>query len=237
MVLKEKKKNGSITKLNSILHKKFHRVNNRITDAVNIIQRESIAIELMGKALKEEPLKSEFIKALHLIEKVSGRGKLVVSGMGKSFHVARKIATTIASMGSSTFFVHPGEAAHGDLGMLNKKDAVLLLSNSGDTTELLPIITYCKEFKIPLMCMTRNEDGILAKSSDIKLILPNIEEVCRIGKVPTTSTTMMMVFGDALAIVSGDRLKFDMKKYKHFHPGGAIGASVRNRLDELSDQK
>ncbi len=138
-----------------------------------------------------------------LIEKIIAlTGRIVISGMGKSGHIARKIAATLASTGTPSFFIHPGEASHGDLGMITKSDLVILLSNSGETKELTDIINYCKRFKITLVALVRRKTSILVNSADIAIILPEIEEASKVN-APTTSTTMMLAFGDALAVTFG----------------------------------
>lgn len=159
------------------------------------------------------------------------KGRVIVTGMGKSGHVANKIAATLASTGKPAFFIHPGEASHGDLGMINNDDAVIALSNSGETPELSDIIAYTRRFKIPLIGMTSVAGSTMAKEADVALILPPAEEACAIGLAPTTSTTMMMAYGDVLAVVLMERHGFTAEDFKLRHPGGRLG----QRLLKVSD--
>lgn len=160
-----------------------------------------------------------------LIEEIiRHKGRIIVSGMGKSGHVARKIAATLASTGTPSFFIHPGEASHGDLGMIQADDMVLLLSNSGETAELKDIISYCKRFHIFLVAMVRNEKSTLGIAADICLTVPKIPEALEFD-APTTSTTMMLVFGDAIALTLLDKKGFSRKDFQVYHPGGRLGAA------------
>jgi arabinose-5-phosphate isomerase len=162
-------------------------------------------------------------------------GRVIVTGMGKSGHIARKIAATLASTGTPALFVHPGEASHGDLGMITQQDAVIALSNSGNTLELSDIITYAKRFAIPLVAMTSRSDSALAEAADIALILPGAAqgatEACAVTQAPTTSTTMMLALGDALSVALLERKGFSSSDFKVFHPGGSLG----KRLLRVSD--
>lgn len=199
----------------------------RINAAKAAIFQEAIAIQELANALDTEPLQHAFIHALHILERVKqDDGKMIITGMGKSSHIARKIATTLASTGTPSFFMHAGEASHGDLGAIGKRDAVMAISNSGDTKELFDIIDYCKMNEIPLIGMTRVANSNLAKKADVVLVLPNIPEVCPLGKAPTTSTTMCLVMGDALTVVASERHGFNLEKYRFWHPGGKLGASM-----------
>ena len=157
-------------------------------------------------------------------EIIKHKGRIIVSGMGKSGHIARKIAATLSSTGTSAFFIHPGEASHGDLGMIQPDDMVLLLSNSGETAELKDIINYCKRFHIFLVVMVRKENSTLAAAADICLLLPAIPEALEFD-APTTSTTMMLALGDAIALTLLDKKGFSRKDFQTFHPGGRLGAS------------
>src|SRR6185437_11943352 len=145
-----------------------------------------------------QSLNGDFSRAIDAI--LSIKGRVTVTGMGKSGHIARKIAATLSSTGTPAQFVHPGEASHGDLGMIAENDAVLALSNSGDTAELAAIVGFTKRFRIPLIAMTRRNGSSLAEAADITLLLPAVGEACPLGLAPTTSTTMMMALGDALAV-------------------------------------
>lgn len=175
-------------------------------------------------------LDAGFGRAVGLLGRITGR--VVVTGMGKSGHVARKIAATLASTGTPALWVHPGEASHGDLGMIAKDDAVIALSNSGDTAELADIVAYAKRFRIPLIGITRRTHSSLAEQSDVALILPASPEACPLGLAPTTSTTMMMALGDALAVALLERRGFSAADFKVFHPGGQLGRQLL-RVTEL----
>jgi len=198
--------------------------------------REVIAREIEGL----EALQSVFGAAFDaLIEKLFAiEGRVIVSGMGKSGHIARKIAATLASTGTPAYFVHPSEASHGDLGMITPKDAVLCLSNSGETAELRDMIAYARRFGILLIALVRREGSVLEQSADIAFVLPDIPEASPVG-APTTSTTMMLAFGDALAVSLLERRGFTHDDFGMFHPGGKLGkAFVRiedlmHRGDEL----
>jgi arabinose-5-phosphate isomerase len=151
------------------------------------------------------------------------RGRIIVTGIGKSGHVARKIAATLASTGTPAQFVHPVEASHGDLGMVGSEDLILGLSNSGETTELADIVAYSRRFAIPLIAITAGARSTLAGAADVVLLLPPAAEACPMGLAPTTSTTMMMAFGDALAIALLERKGFSSADFRLFHPGGKLG--------------
>jgi arabinose-5-phosphate isomerase len=151
------------------------------------------------------------------------RGRIIVTGVGKSGHVGRKIAATLASTGTPAQFVHPVEASHGDLGMIGSEDAVLALSNSGETSELADIVAYSRRFDIPLIAITGGARSTLAGAADFVLLLPPVAEACPMGLAPTTSTTMMMTLGDALAIALLERKGFSFDDFERFHPGGRLG--------------
>jgi arabinose-5-phosphate isomerase len=174
-------------------------------------------------------LDDAFIAALDLFESVQGR--VVITGMGKSGLIGRKIAATLASTGTPSFFVHPAEASHGDLGMITEKDAVLALSNSGETAELADILAYTRRFRIPLVGITRDATSSLGEASDIVLVLPRVAEACPNGLAPTTSTTMMLAYADAIAVALLERRNFTAKDFKVFHPGGALGKRVQKVED------
>lgn len=184
--------------------------------AKNVIERE-----IEGLKALEDALGQNFIDAVKLI--TACRGKIVVSGMGKSGHIARKIAATFASTGTPAIFVHPAEASHGDLGMITKDDVVILLSNSGETAELKDVIFYCKRFDIPIIGIVRRKTSTLVESSTIPFILPDVPEVSTVA-APTTSTTMMLAFGDALAITVMEEKGFSQNDFGTFHPGGKLGS-------------
>lgn len=158
------------------------------------------------------------------------QGKVMVSGMGKSGHIARKIAATLASTGTPAFFIHPGEASHGDLGMIEKSDVVILLSNSGETKELKDIIYYCKRFSIPIIGVVRRSKSELTKTSNIALILPDTAEANQVN-APTTSTTMMLALGDAIAVSLLEARNFTNENFATFHPGGKLGSKFTKASD------
>lgn len=180
-------------------------------------------LRLEGDALMKlaDHLSKDFLAAVESL--VNLKGRVVTTGMGKSGHVAHKIAATLASTGTPAFFVHPGEASHGDLGMVLKNDAVLALSNSGETTELSDILAYTRRHHIFLIGITTRSTSTLAKMSDIALVLPAIEEACPLRLAPTTSTTMMMALGDALATTVLKRRGFSVSDFHSLHPGGSLG--------------
>jgi arabinose-5-phosphate isomerase len=151
------------------------------------------------------------------------KGKLVVSGMGKSGHVARKIAATFASTGTPAHYVHPGEASHGDLGMIGTEDGLLLLSNSGATPELSDLIAYARLRRIPLLALVGRDGSVLGEAADLTLALPRVAEACPLGLAPTTSTTMMLALGDALAVAVMERRGFSADQFQVLHPGGRLG--------------
>jgi arabinose-5-phosphate isomerase len=158
---------------------------------------------------------------------LSLEGRLVVAGIGKSGHVARKIAATLASTGTPAMFIHPTEASHGDLGMIGRGDAVLALSKSGETSELADLIHYCKRFEITLLGLTCRAGSALGRAADIPLILPDSPEAAADTNAPTTSTTMMMAFGDALAVALIESRGFTSRDFGVFHPGGKLGAQLK----------
>ena len=189
------------------------------------LERHGIAaLEAELKRNDEEGLAAQFGRAVDLI--LSRPGRVIVSGMGKSGHVARKIAATLASTGTPAYFVHPGEASHGDLGMIKSSDALLLLSWSGETNELADIITYSRRYRVGLIGLTSGPGSTLAVKSDIPMILPKSEEACPNGLAPTTSTTMQLAMGDALAVALLDARGFTATDFRNFHPGGKLGASL-----------
>ncbi len=161
----------------------------------------------------------------------SATGRVVVSGMGKSGHVGRKIAATLASTGTPALFVHPAEASHGDLGMVVPGDAVLALSNSGETPELADLVSHARRFGLPLVAISGRAGSALAAAADVTLLLPAMPEACPMGLAPTTSTTMQMALGDALAVALLTRRGFDASDFGRIHPGGRLGARLRRVRD------
>ena len=189
-----------------------------------VAARKAIDLEVEALEMMKRDLDESFSKALNVIQKCKGR--LIVTGMGKSGHIGRKMAATFASTGTPSFFVHPGEASHGDLGMLTSDDVVLAISNGGESKELSDILMYCKRYNIPLIAMTKNPDSTLGKAGDYLLKLPNDGEACPLGLAPTSSTTATLVMGDILAIALMERKGFSETDYKRRHPGGKLGAML-----------
>ena len=193
------------------------------------VARTVLATEAAGLRALADALDDRFRRAVDLL--ASATGRVVVSGMGKSGHVGRKIAATFASTGTPALFVHPAEASHGDLGMIVGGDAVLALSNSGETAELADLITHTRRFALPLVGITAGDGSALAAAADIALIMPPAPEACPMGLAPTTSTTMQLALGDALAVALLTRRGFDASDFKRFHPGGKLGAQLRRVRD------
>jgi arabinose-5-phosphate isomerase len=185
------------------------------------VARRVIRAEIAGLDQLSQTLDPGFGRALDLC--AAARGRLIVTGIGKSGHVARKIAATLASTGTPAQFVHAAEASHGDLGMIGAEDAILALSNSGETGELADIIAYSRRFKMPLIAITGGRESSLAEAADVILLLPSAAEACPMGLAPTTSTTMMLALGDALAIALLERKGFSSADFQRFHPGGQLG--------------
>jgi arabinose-5-phosphate isomerase len=186
--------------------------------------REVLRLEARGLDRLADGLDGGLREAVALLERVTGRA--VVTGMGKSGHIARKIAATLASTGTPALYVHPGEASHGDLGMIARNDAVIALSNSGNTSELSDTIAYCRRFDIPLVAITARAGSTLAEQANVLLLLPEAEEACPMGLAPTTSTTMMLALGDALAVALLQRKGFSRDDFHLLHPGGALGQQL-----------
>ena len=193
------------------------------------VARGVLGTEAAGLRALATALDGSFAAAVGLLEAASGR--VVVSGMGKSGHVGRKIAATFASTGTPALFVHPAEASHGDLGMIVPGDAVLALSNSGETAELADLIAHARRFALPLLAITSRADSALAQAADVALVLPAAPEACPMGLAPTTSTTMQMALGDALAVALLTRRGFGPVDFRNFHPGGRLGARLQRVRD------
>jgi arabinose-5-phosphate isomerase len=192
--------------------------------------RAVLEVEAAALATMADHLDGAFVAAVELIQGLEGR--VVCTGMGKSGHIARKIAATLSSTGTPAMFVHPGEASHGDLGMITGKDAVLALSNSGETAELKDLILYTRRFAIPLIAMIGKADSTLGRESEVALVLPQITEACPMGLAPTTSTTAMLALGDALAVALLESAGFTPQHFAVFHPGGKLGSQLL-RVDQL----
>ncbi len=191
--------------------------------------RRTIEKEIDALKVLESELNGDLSKALDIMQNIKGR--VIITGMGKSGHIGSKIAATLASTGTPSFFVHPGEASHGDLGMLTKDDAVIAISNSGETKELSDIIIYCKRYGIPLIAMTKNPASALGKAGDVLLKLPDNGEACPLGLAPTSSTTATVVLGDILAIALLERKGFSKTDFRQRHPGGKLGAFLQKVAD------
>ncbi|GAB5456211.1 MAG: KpsF/GutQ family sugar-phosphate isomerase [Henriciella sp.] len=204
--------------------------------ALEVLETEQLGLTAMMEALQsdEAPLAMAFQSAVDTIKSAAGR--TIVTGMGKSGHVARKIAATLASTGTPALYVHPGEASHGDLGMIADDDVVLALSNSGETPELGDIIGYCGRFDIPLIGMTSGAGSTLAEASNVALLVPKSAEACGITKAPTTSTTQMLALGDALSVALLRLKGFSQRDFHTFHPGGKLGAALK-RVTDLMHHK
>lgn len=192
--------------------------------ARSVLQKEAAAVAQMA-----DELPADFENAVRCILGINGR--VVVSGVGKSGHIGRKIAATMASTGTPSYFVHGAEASHGDLGMVTRHDACVLISNSGETAELRDITLYTRRFNIPLIAISSNPDSTLMKAADYKLALPKIPEVCTIGKAPTTSTTLTLALGDALSVAVMEARGFSADEFHTFHPGGKLGTQLSRVAD------
>ncbi len=192
------------------------------------LQTELDGLQQMIGAL-DGPLGDAVAKSVELIRKAKGR--VIMTGMGKSGHIARKVAATLASTGTPSNFVHPAEASHGDLGMITPDDVVVMISNSGESPELRDILNYSRRFSVPLIAMTSVMDSTLGKGADIVLPLPRAREACPNGQAPTTSTLLQLALGDALAIALLEDKGFSAQDFRNFHPGGKLGAQVMHVHD------
>jgi len=201
-----------------------------IDAAQRVFRLEADALRVMGESLDER-----FVTAVDLVHRAAGR--TVVTGMGKSGHIARKISSTLSSTGTPSFYVHPGEASHGDLGMISHDDVVIALSNSGETPELSDVINYCRRFSVPLIAITGRAGSSLADNADCTLLLPAIAEACPMGLAPTTSTTAMLAVGDALAIALLDRRGFTAEDFQVLHPGGQLGQNLMRVADLMHNEE
>ncbi len=195
-----------------------------LTTAQRVITEEAAALTALAASLD-----ASFARAVNLI--LTAKGRVIVTGMGKSGHIGRKIAATFASTGTPAYFVHPAEASHGDLGMVAEGDVVLALSNSGEAPELANMIAYARRFRIKLIGISSKPDSSLMTQSDVRLVIPQLGEACGYGVVPTTSTTMTLALGDALAIALMEIRDFTPENFRDFHPGGKLGA----RLSKVRD--
>lgn len=195
-----------------------------LTEAKRVLSLESSALAALSDSLG-----SDFETAIDFM--LNTKGRVILSGMGKSGLVARKIAATLASTGTPSFFVHPAEASHGDLGMISPDDSLIMLSTSGETSELSDLLHFARRWNMPLIAITQKSDSTLAQFAGALLILPPIPEACPLGLAPTTSTTMMMALGDALALALLSKRGFSHHDFGQLHPGGKLG----QRLQKVSD--
>lgn len=203
---------------------------NVIECAKNVLNKEIAGIEELKNSLN-----SNFENAVELISECKGR--TIICGIGKSGHIAKKIVATFSSTGTPSLFVHPSEASHGDLGMITQDDIVIIISNSGESSELYSVIDYCKRFSIPIIGITKNDESTLGTASNICLSIPSSEEASNIN-APTTSTTVTLALGDALAVALHDIKGFTKNEFKVFHPGGNLGARLKsvNEIMHKSDE-
>lgn len=205
---------------------------NDVTENKDIeVAKQTIDREIEALKVMENELDDTLTKALDVLQKTEGM--VIVTGMGKSGHIARKISATMASTGTPSFFLHPGEASHGDLGMITPKDTVIAISNSGESRELSDILVYCRRFSIPLIAITKNAESSLGKNSDIVLKLPESGEACPLGLAPTSSTTATLVMGDVLAADLMVRKGFTAADFRLRHPGGKLGSVLRRVADVM----
>lgn len=193
--------------------------------AKSVLKQEIAGLEAMYWALD-----NNFVSAVDLMYK-KREGHVIVSGMGKPGHIGKKISATLSSVGTPSFFLHPAEASHGDLGEISEKDVLLILSLSGNTQELISMLSYANRFGIDIIAVTANPDSVLAKAASIVILMPKIDEACPYNLAPTTTTTMMLAVGDALALSLLKKKSFTRDDFKNYHPGGALG----KRLLKVSD--
>jgi arabinose-5-phosphate isomerase len=203
-------------------------VNAAVQSALRTLDAEGSGVVAISAALKSD-LGEAFARAADLVR--NAKGRLIVTGLGKSGHIGRKIAATFASTGTPAFFVHAAEAGHGDLGMITTDDVILALSWSGEQPEMKALITYAKRFRIPLVAMTADRDSTLSKAAEIALTLPKAREACPHNLAPTTSSLMMLALGDALAIALLEGRGFTSVDFSVLHPGGKLGAMLKYARD------
>ncbi len=184
--------------------------------AREVIRQEACALELLAETLDED-----IFKAVMKLLKFQ-KGRVILTGIGKSGHIARKISSTLCSVGVKSYYLHPAEANHGDLGVVDQEDVVIAISNSGNTVELGNIVFYCNSHEIPLISITSKADSILAQKADYLFLLPEVEEACILGLAPTTSTTMTLALGDALSVALLEERGFTSEDFSKFHPGGSL---------------
>jgi len=192
---------------------------NIVNSAAKVLKAESAALNRLA-----ETIPADFATVVRRILEIKGR--VILSGIGKSGHIARKISSTLASTGTPSFFVHPSEASHGDLGMVTKSDICIVISNSGETRELSDLISYSRRFSVPLVAISSKPESSVMQAADYRLALPPEPEACPMGLAPTTSTTMTLALGDALAVALMEARAFVAEEFKTFHPGGKLGAQL-----------
>ncbi len=202
---------------------------------MNGVQAIRVALEIDLAGLQEvvtalPEIEGDIAQALDIISKMQGR--LIVTGLGKSGHIARKLAATFSSTGTPAYFLHPSEASHGDLGMVHPNDVILALSWSGETNELSDVLGYAKRRAVPVIALTGTAGSTLARAADAAIVLPKVREACPHNLAPTTSTLLQMTFGDAMAVALLQMKGFTEESFHQFHPGGSLGASLK-RIDEI----
>lgn len=205
------------------------------TDSVQILKDKDCAIRTVNMEIDtleklRDNLGESLTNALDAMQ--NAKGRIIITGMGKSGHIGKKIAASLASTGTPSFFVHPAEASHGDLGMITEDDVVIAISNSGESKELVDILNYCKRFGIVLIAITKNSESSLGKAGDIVLTLPNNGEACPLGLAPTSSTTATLVLGDILTTCMIERKGFTKEDFNNRHPGGKLG-SILQKVSDL----
>ena len=211
-------------------------MNQDLESGIRTIKTEAAGLNALADFLDNEF--SVAVETIHQM-KQDRRGRLIIAGIGKSGHIGKKLVATLASTGTPSHFVHPGEASHGDLGMVTQHDVVLMISNSGENPELSDLIQYTRRFNIPLISITSKQDSALAKHSDTVLLMPKMDEACPNGLAPTTSTTMTLALGDALAVALLERMALTPEQFGVFHPGGKLGkrlltvAEVMHKLQDV----
>ena len=200
-----------------------------LATATRVIRHEASALDDLAQALGPE-----VANAAQTI--LNAKGRIIVTGIGKSGHISRKIAATLSSTGTPAHFVHPAEASHGDLGMVTASDVVLAISFSGEAPELSDLIAYTRRFDIPLLAISGKADSALVRQADITMLLPPVTEACGTGVVPTTSTTLTLALGDALAVALMEHREFTAENFREFHPGGKLGAKLARVGDLMHDE-
>jgi len=193
--------------------------------AKSVLKQEIAGLEAMYWALNDS-----FVSAVEMMYRKKD-GHVIVSGMGKPGHIGKKISATLSSVGTPSFFLHPAEASHGDLGEISDKDVLLVLSLSGNTQELIPMLSYANRFGIDVIAVTANPESVLAKSASVVILMPSVDEACPYNLAPTTTTTMMLAVGDALALSLLNKKSFSRDDFKNLHPGGTLGKRLLKVMD------